>query len=51
MTILKDSRRNFLKKKGGLGAGIMAGFGPGRKVYSSQPGEMTYDAPRRPADN
>ena len=45
MSNLNDSRRNFLKKMGGLGAGVLAGFGPGRKAFSSQPGEINYDFP------
>jgi hypothetical protein len=49
MSNLKDSRRNFLKIMGGFGAGILTGFSPGGKVYSSSPSEMKYDNGLRPA--
>jgi predicted dehydrogenase len=34
---------------GGFGAGILTGFSPGGKVYSSSPSEMKYDNGLRPA--
>jgi len=44
MSNLINSRRGFLKIMGGLGAGILTGFNPGRKIYAAQ-----SSPPLRPA--